>query len=64
MGLAGCQQEVYQPSGRIADTDDLGAKPTPRSAQRLAFVGYIASESQTQSRSLPKALPGRAPEAF
>ena len=64
MCLAGYQQEVYQPFGRIADTDDLGAETTPRPAQRLALDGNIASESQTQSQPLPKALPGRAPEAF
>ena len=64
MCLAGYQQEVYQPSGCIADTHDLGAETTPRPAQSLAFVSYIASESQTQSRPLPMALPGRAPDAF
>ena len=62
MRLAGCQQEVDQPPRRIADADDLGAKTTSRSAQRLAFAGHAANESQTQS--LPKALPGRAPDAF
>ncbi len=29
MCLAGCQQEVYQPSGRIADAHDFGAETAP-----------------------------------
>ena len=64
MGLTGCQQEIHQASVCIADTDDLGAKTTPRPAQRFTFVGDIASESQTQSRPLLKALLGRTPDAF
>ena len=64
MCLAGYQQEVDQPSRRIADADDLGAKTTSRPAQRFAFTGHAASESQPQSRSLPEVLPGRAPDAF
>ncbi len=64
MRLAGCQQKIHQEPGSIADTDDLRAKTTPRPAQRFTFVSDIASESQTQSRRLPKALPGRTPDAF
>ena len=63
-GLAERRYTACDPDNRIAYTDDLGAETTPRPAQRLTFVGHIASESQTQSRPLPHALPGRAPDAF
>ena len=54
------EQEVEQPSGRIADTDQLGAKAATRPTQCFAAISDLANESQTQRRSLP----GRAPDAF
>jgi len=52
------EQEMEQPSGRIANADQLGAKAAARSAQHFAALGNLANESQTQHRCLP----GRAPD--
>ncbi len=64
MGLARHQQEVDQPSGRIAHTDDLGAEAPARTTQRFSGPRNVASESQTQLGALTDALPVRAPDAF
>jgi hypothetical protein len=54
------QDKINQPTGGIADTDDLGAETTPRTSQGLRIMGGVAIESQTQWVSLL----GRAPVAF
>ena len=54
------QDKVEEAASRIANTDDLAAKPTPRAAQRLRIAAGIAIESQTQLVGLL----ARAPAAF
>jgi hypothetical protein len=46
--LAGNQDKVEEAASRIANTDNLTAKPTSRAAQSLRIAAGIAIESQTQ----------------
>ncbi len=60
MRLACHQDKVKEAASRIANTDDLAAKPTSRAAQSLRIAAGAAIESQTQLVGLL----ARAPAAF
>ena len=51
-------------ANKLASGKPGAVQTTPRPAQRFTFVGDLASEPETQSRPLLKALLGRTPDAF
>ena len=60
MRLAWNEKKIDEPSGSVADTNDLGAKSASRTAQCLGLDRGVAIESRTQLAGLL----ARAPDAF